>query len=108
MRGGGKWSASEKQKAATGQESGGREKQGPAQKDPSSLMKMLLEVLEKDEEQKETVAVLKLVTEKKREETVQMKHDQVKRLGDLWANLERLLKDEEAMVAKLKEQLKTR
>lgn len=47
------------------QESGGRDKQGPAHKGPMSLMKMLLEALEKDDHKK-TVAVLKLVMDKKK------------------------------------------
>lgn len=44
----------ETQKVATGQESGGCEKTGPAQQEPTSLMVMLPVDLEKDEEHNDT------------------------------------------------------
>lgn len=96
----------ELQKLATGLEIGNREKSGPSLKDPTARMNLLPELLEKDEGNKEAVAALESVVDKKIEDTAPLNHNKVKSRGGRWANMERQLKEEEATVAKLKEQFK--
>lgn len=93
----------ETRKAQTGQDSCGREMRRLAQKGPTSLLKMMLLVLEKDGGYTDAVAALTLALDKKKsEDTVQVDHNKVKSLGGRWASLDRQLKFEEATVAKLR------